>query len=129
MPSHPTHKRSEYQSTSAEITASSDVSNKSNRELGQVSAEPLTFTSPGQGLVQVASAELVAAGAGTGRLVIISVPDDADTGIRINFGAAATATDYLIGPGQEKAFPTEQAIHAIRAGAVDVTVQLLTAVV
>lgn len=103
--------------------------NRSNNSIGQVSDEPLTFTAPDASVVGAASAELVAAGTGTGRTVIISVPSTATAGIHVNFGAAATTNKFLIQPGGSLTLVTEQQIRAIRAGASDVTVYVLTGVV
>lgn len=103
--------------------------NATSVSIGQVSSEPLTWTASDAATVGAASAELVAAGTGTGRIVRIKVPVSATTGICINFGAAATTVKHLIEPGETEFLATEQQIRAIRAGASDVTVYVSVGVV
>lgn len=103
--------------------------NAAGISVGQVSSEPLTWTSGSVATVGVASAELVAAGTGTGRTVIIKVPSTATTGIHINFGAAATTSTFFIESGEVLAIATEQQIRAIRGGGSDVSVYTMVGVV
>ena len=100
----------------------------SGSSIGKVSDEPLTFTAPDASTVGSTSAELVAASAAPTRNVVISIPNTATGGIHINFDAAATTSKYLLQPGDRLALSTLQQIRAIRAGASDVTVYVLTGV-
>jgi hypothetical protein len=92
-----------------------------------VSEPEQTFTNIADQPVGAASAELFAAAAAA-RTAWVVVPPDADTGIRIAFGAAAGATSFLLPKGFAGKFRTRQAINAIRAGAVDVSVSKSTSV-
>lgn len=102
---------------------------RASTTLGQVSAEPLTWTVPNAVTVGAASGELIAAASGNGRLVQIKVPTTATTGIHINFGAAATTSKMFVEPGERVTYSTEQQVTAIRGGASDVTVYVASAVV
>lgn len=99
------------------------------QSIGQVSDEPLTWTVTPDVTVGAASGVLLAAATGTGRRVTLYVPEAAVAGIRIDFGAAAGATDFLLEPGRSWSEPTEQEIRAVRAGASDVAVSIMVGVV
>lgn len=93
--------------------------------LGKVYPGPLTFAAS-QGTVGAASGTLVAADASNTRKVILFVPSTADTGITINFGAAAVvATHFFIPSGASLEIDTVNEIRAIRNGAADVTVYIM----
>lgn len=57
--------------------------------------------------------------------VTMIMPDGADTGIRIQFSAAATGSSTLIPASKGATLSTKQEIRCIRAGSVDVVVGLL----
>ena len=97
--------------------------------LGKVLDQPLTY-SASQATVAVASAQVLAADSTNNtRKVTLFVPSTADTGITINFGAAAVvATHFFIPAGGTLEISTLQAIHAIRNGAADVTLYILSGV-
>ncbi|MFO1534279.1 MAG: hypothetical protein ABR586_01300 [Thermoplasmatota archaeon] len=113
------------------ITYRSNRQNLKSASVGQVSDQPLTFPALGAGnLVTVGAASsvlIMAAAAGVvGPNVWITVPASADTGIRVNFGAAADANSFLLGPGTY-ILPTSQEIRALRAGAADVVCSVMRA--
>lgn len=85
----------------------------------------LTMAAPTSVSVTGSSAEIVAASAGI-RHVVISVPTTADTGIYVNFGAAATSSNFLIEAGGALKLNTPQQIRAIRAGSTNVTAYVMT---
>lgn len=90
---------------------------------GQVSSEPLTWTSGTKVTVGAASGTLVAAGTGAGRLVVLKVPSTATTGIHIRKDGGVATTSYMfVEPGEVREISTEQAITAIRGGGSDVDV-------
>lgn len=86
-----------------------------------------TYAVPTQATVGSASGEIVPSTSGF-RKVIIKVHPTATAGIYVNFGAAATSAHFLLGPGEVATYHTAQQIRAIRAGAVDVTIYIQTAV-
>lgn len=110
--------------TPSPITFHSQRQDRAASSIGQVSSEPLTWAVTAAVTVGAASGTLLAAAAGTGRLVWIKVPSSASVGIHIDFAAAAATTDMLIEPGETVFIATEQEIRAIRAGSADVTVYL-----
>lgn len=77
--------------------------------------------------VGATSVEIVAAST-VPREAVIIVPSTADTGIRIAFGAAATANSPLIEKGESITVSGRQQVQAIRAGSVDVHVSIIPAV-
>lgn len=87
----------------------------------------ITASAPVASTVGSSSAELIAATVGI-RPVLISVPTSADTGICINFDAAATTSNFLIESGGALKVNTAQQIRAIRAGSTNVTAYVLTGV-
>lgn len=93
-----------------------------------VSETDLTVTVPNAATVTAVDSTIVAAGATGERDIVVAVPTTADTGIYVNFGAAATSSKFLMQPGSSLKANTNQALHALRAGAADVTVYLMTGV-
>jgi len=94
----------------------------------EVVAEPnLSITSPTASSVTGSDGIIVAASSGI-RPIVVSVPTSADTGIYVNFDAAATSSNFLVEAGGRLLVNTAQAIHAIRAGASNVTAYVLTGV-
>jgi hypothetical protein len=91
---------------------------------GQVSDEPLTLTVTAEATVGAAAANIAAAGAGTGRVVVVQCHALDAGGIRVNFGADATATSFYVPSGGFRVFPTEQRVSAIRADGTDVRVSV-----
>lgn len=81
----------------------------------------LTYSEPTQPTVGAAAANIVAAGSAKFRRITIWVPNSADTGIHINPAGTATTSHFLLQPGASRSYDTNQAISAIRGGAVDVT--------
>lgn len=96
--------------------------NAASYSIGQVSDEPLSWTVLAAATVGAASGVLVPAGSGVGRTVALKVPSSAADGILLDYGADASATDWLLEAGESIVVNTEQEVRAIRAGAADVTV-------
>lgn len=97
---------------------------------GKVSDEPLTFTSTKTATAGgVSTTLLAAAAAGTiTQTVTLSILANADTGVYINFGGAATTNNYLIQPGGSLTVTTLQSITGLKAGTAEVTVYLVNGV-
>lgn len=87
----------------------------------------LTVTVIGAVTVTGVDSVIVAASSGI-RLVVLSVPTSADTGIYVNVAAAATSSSFLVEAGGVWRANTAQAIHALRAGSTNVTAYVMTAV-
>lgn len=96
-----------------------------NVQVEVVTDSELTVDVPVAVSVTGTSAEIVAASTGI-RHVVLSVPTSADTGIYVNFGAAATSSNFLIESGGALKVNTPQQIRAIRAGSSNVTAYVMT---
>lgn len=94
----------------------------------EVADADMMLTVPNAVTVGVADSTIIAAGTTGERDIVISVPTTADTGIYVNAGAAATTSKFLVQAGGRLFLNTNQAIHALRAGAADVTAYIITAV-
>lgn len=87
----------------------------------------LTYGTPSQAIVGSGAANLVSATSGY-REITIKVPGIATNGICLNPNGTATTSHFRLDVGQSITLETAQAVSAIRNGAVDVTVDVLTAV-
>lgn len=93
--------------------------------LGKVQTAPGTMSLSSRITVTNATTAIIAASTALSRTILIVVPQSADTGVHINFGASATTSEFLCPPGFVGSFDTLQALNGIRGGSTNIVVEVL----